>query len=210
MPRAQSRAGLIIIKDGEAMEKPTTELSINQARLSIIQGDITKQATDAIVNAANSSLMGGGGVDGAIHRAGGPAILKECKQIVSQQGRLPTGKAIITTGGNLKARFVIHTVGPIWHGGNQGEPELLANAYRESLQVAAENNLSSISFPSISTGAYGYPIAEAAKIAVNAVVSFLKENASSTKKVIFVLFDSVTFRSYASALNETSRENKEV
>jgi O-acetyl-ADP-ribose deacetylase (regulator of RNase III) len=191
------------------MEKPTTELSINQARLSVIQGDITKQATDAIVNAANSSLMGGGGVDGAIHRAGGSTILKECKQIVSQQGRLPTGKAVITTGGNLKARFVIHTVGPIWHGGNQREPELLASAYRESLQVAAENNLSSISFPSISTGAYGYPIAEAAKIAVNAVVSFLKENASSIKKVIFVLFDPTTFQSYASALNEMARENKE-
>lgn len=192
------------------MEKPATEMRIKQAVLAIIRGDITRQTTDAIVNAANSSLMGGGGVDGAIHRAGGPAILEECKQIVSRQGRLPTGKAVITTGGNLKARFVIHTVGPIWHGGNRGEPELLASAYRESLQVAAENNLSSISFPSISTGAYGYPVVEAAKVAVYAAVSFLKENATSIKQATFVLFDSTTFQSYASALNEMVRENKEV
>ncbi|MFC2004580.1 macro domain-containing protein [Chloroflexota bacterium] len=143
------------------MEKPATEISINQSKLSIIQGDITSQVTDAIVNAANSSLMGGGGVDGAIHRAGGPAILEECKQIVAKQGRLPTGQAVITTGGNLKARYVIHTVGPIWHRGDKGEPELLASAYRESLKVAVENNLSSISFPSISTGAYGYPVNQA-------------------------------------------------
>jgi len=128
------------MEEVEAMEEQATEVSINQTKLSVIQGDITKQATDAIVNAANSSLMGGGGVDGAIHRAGGPAILEECKQIVSKQGRLPTGKAVITTGGNLKARFVIHTVGPIWHGGNSGEPELLASAYQESLKVAAKNN----------------------------------------------------------------------
>lgn len=192
------------------MEKPATEMRIKQAVLAIIRGDITRQTTDAIVNAANSSLMGGGGVDGAIHRAGGPAILEECKQIVSRQGRLPTGKAVITTGGNLKARFVIHTVGPIWHGGNRGEPELLASAYRESLRVAAENNLSSISFPSISTGAYGYPVVEAAKVAVYAAVSFLKENATSIKQATFVLFDSTTFQSYASALNEMVRENKEV
>jgi O-acetyl-ADP-ribose deacetylase (regulator of RNase III) len=191
------------------MEKPGIEVSINQARLSVIQGDITQPVTEAIVNAANSSLMGGGGVDGAIHRSGGPAILEECKQIVSRQGRLPTGKAVITTGGNLKARFVIHTVGPIWHGGNQGEPELLASAYRESLQLAAKNNLSSISFPSISTGAYGYPVAEAAKVAINTVVSFLKEGVTSIKQVIFVLFDSATFQNYASALNEMARESRE-
>ncbi len=180
------------------MDKPTTKAVINQARLSIIQGDITKQATDAIVNAANPSLMGGGGVDGAIHRAGGPAILEECKQIVARQGRLPTGKAVITTGGNLKAKFVIHTVGPVWHGGNRGEPELLASAYQESLKVAAENNLSSISFPSISTGAYGYPGAKAAEVAIRAVVTFLKERATSIKEVVFVLFDSATFEIYSS------------
>jgi len=184
------------------MEEKTTEVTINQTRLSLIQGDITKQATDAIVNAANPSLMGGGGVDGAIHRAGGPAILEKCKQIVFRQGRLPTGKAVITTGGNLKAKHVIHTVGPIWHGGNKGEPELLASAYRESLKLAAENNLSSISFPSISTGAYGYPVAEAAKVAIGAVCSFLKEHTTSLKEVVFVLFDRGIFEDYSSALAE--------
>ncbi|MFC1985246.1 O-acetyl-ADP-ribose deacetylase, partial [Chloroflexota bacterium] len=167
------------------------------------QGDITRQGTDAIVNAANSGLMGGGGVDGAIHRAGGPAILEECNQIVGRQGRLPKGQAVITTGGNLKARHVIHTVGPIWQGGNKREPELLASAYLESLKVAAENNLSSISFPSISTGAYGYPVAEAAKVAIRTVASFLKEQATSTKEVVFVLFDATTFESYLSVLGDT-------
>ena len=184
------------------MDKQGMEASISQTKISIIQGDITKQATNAIVNAANSSLMGGGGVDGAIHRAGGPAILEECRQIVSRQGRLPTGKAVITSGGNLKARFVIHTVGPIWHGGNKGEPELLASAYQESLKVAAENNLTSISFPSISTGAYGYPVTEAAKVAISTVVSFLKEGVISIKEVVFVLFDPATFESYSSVLGE--------
>ena len=191
------------------MEQQVAEVSINQSKLAIIQGDITRQATDAIVNAANSSLMGGGGVDGAIHRAGGPAILEECKQIVSRQGRLPAGKAVITTGGNLKARFVIHTVGPVWHGGNKGEPELLASAYQESLKVAAESNLSSVSFPSISTGAYGYPVAEAAKVAIRTVDSFLKEQASSIKEVVFVLFDSATFENYSSVLGEIARGSKE-
>lgn len=188
------------------MEKQATEISINQTKLSIIQGDITKQATDAIVNTANPSLMGGGGVDGAIHRAGGPAILEECRQIVSRQGQLPTGKAVITTGGNLKARFVIHTVGPVWHGGNKGEPELLASAYQESLKVAAENNLSSISFPSISTGAYGYPLAEAARVAIRTVASFLKEQSTPIKEVVFVLFDSTTFENYSSVIEEMARE----
>ena len=175
--------------------------TINQARLSIIQGDITQQTTDALVNTANSSLMGGGGVDGAIHRAGGPAILEECKQIVSRQGRLPTGKAVITTAGNMKPKHVIHTVGPIWHGGSQGEAELLASAYRESLKLAAENNLSSISFPSISTGAYGYPVDEASRVALKTVTSFLSET-TSIKEVVFVLFDVRTLDAYASALQE--------
>ena len=175
--------------------------TINQARLSIIQGDITRQTTDAIVNAANSSLMGGGGVDGAIHRAGGPAILEECKQIVSRQGRLPTGKTVITTAGNMKSKHVIHTVGPIWHGGSQGEAELLASAYRESLKLAAENNLSSMSFPSISTGAYGYPVDEASRVALKTVTSFLSET-TSIKEVVFVLFDVRTLDAYASALQE--------
>ena len=182
------------------MEKQTKEVIINQARLSIIQGDITKQSTDAIVNAANSGLMGGGGVDGAIHRAGGPAILEECKHIVANQGRLPTGKAVITTGGKLKAKHVIHTVGPIWYGGTKNEADLLTSAYQESLKLAAENNLLTISFPSISTGVYGYPVAEASTVAVNAVASFLREQVTSIKEVVFVLFDSRTYNAYYSAL----------
>jgi O-acetyl-ADP-ribose deacetylase (regulator of RNase III) len=184
------------------MEKQAREVIINQTRLSIIQGDITKQATDAIVNAANPGLMGGGGVDGAIHRAGGPAILEECKQIVAKQGRLPTGKAVITTGGNLAAKHVIHTVGPIWQGGNKGEASLLESAYRQSLKLAAAHNLTSVSFPSISTGAYGYPVAEAARVATAAVVSFLREQVTSVKEVVFVLFDSRTYDAYSSALAE--------
>jgi len=174
---------------------------INRSRLSIIQGDITQQTTEAIVNAANSGLMGGGGVDGAIHRAGGPAILEECKQIVSRQGRLPTGQAVITTAGNMKTRHVIHTVGPVWHGGKQGEPGLLESAYDESLKLAAENNLTSVSFPSISTGVYSYPVDEASRIALKTVVSFLAED-TSVEEVVFVLFDSRTFEAYNSALRE--------
>jgi O-acetyl-ADP-ribose deacetylase (regulator of RNase III) len=185
----------IISEQGERMK-----VMVNKTKVSIIQGDITKQDTEAIVNAANPSLMGGGGVDGAIHRAGGPAILVECQEIVAQQGRLPTGKAVITTGGNLKAQYVIHTVGPIWHGGSRNEAELLESAYYECLKLATENKLASISFPSISTGAYGYPVDEAAKIAVRTVVSFLKEQATSLKDVVFVLFDSQTYQSYCSAL----------
>ena len=185
-----------------AIEEQAMELTINRTKLTIIQGDITKQATDAIVNAANPSLMGGGGVDGAIHRVGGPAILEECKKIVARQGRLPTGKAVITTGGNLKARYVIHTVGPIWHGGSRSESELLKSAYYECLQLATENKLASISFPSISTGAYGYPVDEAARIALSTVFSFLKEQATSLKDVVFVLFESRTYQSYCAALQE--------
>jgi O-acetyl-ADP-ribose deacetylase (regulator of RNase III) len=176
------------------------DATVNKTKVSMIQGDITKQATDAIVNAANSSLMGGGGVDGAIHRAGGPAILEECRKIVAQQGRLPTGKAVITVGGNLKARYVIHTVGPIWHGGDRNEAELLRSAYRECLRLATEKELASISFPSISTGAYGYPVDDAARTAISTVVSFLKEQATSLTNVVFVLFDSRTYESYRSAL----------
>ncbi|NWF77503.1 MAG: O-acetyl-ADP-ribose deacetylase [Chloroflexi bacterium] len=176
------------------------EVIVNKTKVSIIQGDVTEQATDAIVNAANPGLMGGGGVDGAIHRAGGPAILEECKKIVARQGRLPTGQAVITTGGNLKARYVIHTVGPVWHGGSRNEAELLRSAYYECLKLATENKLTSISFPSISTGAYGYPLDEAAKVAVSTVVSFLKKQATSLKDVVLVLFDSRTYQSYRSAL----------
>ena len=175
------------------------EVTINGSKVSLLQGDITRQATDAIVNAANSSLMGGGGVDGAIHRAGGPAILEECRQIVSRQGRLPAGQAVITTGGNLAARHVIHTVGPVWHGGDGNEAELLASAYRESLKVAVEQGLTSVSFPSISTGAYGYPVDEAAEVALGTVIDFLQD-VTSIGEVSFVLFDARTYASYQRAL----------
>lgn len=183
-------------------------VTINKTKVSIIQGDITKQATEAMVNAANPSLMGGGGVDGAIHRAGGPAILEECKKIVARQGRLPTGKAAMTSGGNLTARHVIHTVGPVWHGGRRNESELLKSAYYECLQLATASKLGSISFPSISTGAYGYPLDEAARIAVSTAVSFLKQQATSLQEVVFVLFDARTHESYRSALEEATGSSK--
>ncbi len=177
-------------------------ITVGRASLSLVQGDITKQATDAIVNAANSGLMGGGGVDGAIHRAGGEAIKEECRQIIARMGRLPTGKAVITTGGNLKARYVIHTVGPVWHGGSKGEAELLAGAYLESLKLAAERKLKSVAFPSISTGVYGYPVAKAAEIALNTVIDFLKDELTSVQQVIFVLYDSDTYQTYVARLDE--------
>ena len=183
-----------------------TEVTVNHARLSIVQGDITQQNTDAIVNAANSSLMGGGGVDGAIHRTGGPVILEECKKIVAAQGRLPTGQAVITSAGNMKANHVIHTVGPVWRGGNNREPELLASAYRESLQLAADNQLTSVAFPSISTGAYGYPVDHAARVALKEVVSFISKDITSVKEIVFVLFDSRTLAAYSSALEEKTEE----
>jgi O-acetyl-ADP-ribose deacetylase (regulator of RNase III) len=176
------------------------ETKINETVLRITQGDITREPSDAIVNAANSSLMGGGGVDGAIHRAGGPAILEECKAIVARQGRLPTGQAVITTGGNLPAKYVIHTVGPVWHGGSHGEASLLASAYRESLTLASERKLASLAFPSISTGAYGYPVAEAARVALGTVIDFLREGQTSLREVVFVLFDGRTLAAYEEAL----------
>jgi O-acetyl-ADP-ribose deacetylase (regulator of RNase III) len=181
------------------------EIIVNQTQLTLVQGDITKQTTDAIVNAANSSLMGGGGVDGAIHRAGGPTILEECKQIVAKQGRLLPGKAVITTGGNLPAKYVIHTVGPIWNGGKSNEAQILASAYRESLKIAEAKKLASISFPSISTGAYRYPLEQAAKVALGTVITFLKEEAVSLKEVRFVLFDSRTYGVYQQILQLLSK-----
>lgn len=174
---------------------------VNKSMLILIQGDITTEETDVIVNAADPSLMGGGGVDGAIHRAGGSAILEECKKIRATQGELPTGKAVITTAGNLRAKYVIHTVGPIWRGGDYGEPELLKSCYLESLKLAVANNCESIAFPSISTGAYGYPVEKAAPIALEAVISFLKEN-SSIKEVRFVLFNLPTFEAYKNAVEQ--------
>jgi O-acetyl-ADP-ribose deacetylase (regulator of RNase III) len=166
--------------------------------LVLLTGDITQQDTGAIVNAANSSLMGGGGVDGAIHRAGGPAILEECKQVVARQGSLPAGQAVATTGGRLGARYVIHTVGTIWRGGTAGEPGQLASCYRESLRIADGLKLTNIAFPSISTGAFGYPVAEAAKVALAAVVEGLRA-AEHVSEARFVLFDQRTFTEYANA-----------
>ncbi|MBE3599107.1 MAG: O-acetyl-ADP-ribose deacetylase [Limnochordaceae bacterium] len=169
-------------------------------RLVAVQGDITRQDVDAIVNAANSSLMGGGGVDGAIHRAGGPAILEACKAIVQEQGPLPPGQAVATTGGRLLARYVIHTVGPVWRGGGRGEPEVLRSAYRNSLAIAARKGLRTVAFPSISTGAYGYPIEEAAPVALAAVRDFIVQRKAvgplSLEEVRFVLFTRGDFEVY--------------
>lgn len=166
-----------------------------ETRIEILQGDITKLDVDAIVNAANSSLMGGGGVDGAIHRAGGPVILEQCRQIVARQGRCDTGNAVITSGGTLPAKYVIHTVGPVWRGGNSNEDKLLANAYLNSLKLALENNIETIAFPNISTGVYGFPKERAALIAVHTVQEFLKEN-KQMSKVYFVCFDQENYILY--------------
>lgn len=183
------------------------ELTINKTRLTLVQGDITRQDTDVIVNAANSGLLGGGGVDGAIHRAGGPAILEECRRIRAERGPLPTGQAVITTGGNLKARHVIHTVGPVWQGGHSEEAELLASAYRESLKLVVSMRLSSVSFPSISTGAYGYPVTEAAEVALKSVTDFLRRE-GSPEEVVFVLFSEPVHRVYEQTLQKLMREMK--
>jgi O-acetyl-ADP-ribose deacetylase (regulator of RNase III) len=179
------------------------EFKVGNAIVRLVRRDITEMETDAIVNAANSSLMGGGGVDGTIHRKGGPKILEECKRIRATewpQG-LPTGKAVITGAGNLKARHVIHTVGPIWHRGNRGEPELLAQAYQNSLRLAVAKRLKTVAFPSISTGAYGYPIEDACRVALKAVKEFL-EKEDSLDEVIFVLFSESAFEVYADKAEE--------
>ena len=169
--------------------------------VKLIQGDITRETTDAIVNAANSSLLGGGGVDGAIHRAGGAAILEECQAIRARQGECPTGQAVVTSGGNLKARFVIHTVGPVWHGGDRGEAEQLASCYRNSLRLAVEHKLRAVAFPSVSTGAYRYPVGQAAEVAIDTVAQFLTQTPGAPDEVRFVLFDQGTFDAYKDALD---------
>lgn len=174
-------------------------LFAGRSRIEILQGDITEQSTDAIVNAANSSLMGGGGVDGAIHRKGGPSILEECQKIRSALWKdgLPPGKAVITRGGRLKARYVIHTVGPVWHGGQNGEPETLMACYSNSLLLAASKELKSLSFPAISTGAYGYPIEMASEIALQTTNEFLLRNQrTSIQEFSFVLFTQQDLRIY--------------
>ncbi|MCW4031199.1 MAG: O-acetyl-ADP-ribose deacetylase [Candidatus Bathyarchaeota archaeon] len=179
------------------------EFQVGKAIVRLIRGDLTEMKTDAIVNAANSSLMGGGGVDGAIHQKGGPQILEECKKIRLEewpQG-LPTGKAVITGAGNLKARHVIHTVGPVWRGGKQGEPLLLTQAYQNSLSLALMNGLRTVAFPSISTGAYGYPIEDSCQVALDAVKEFLqKEN--KFDEVIFVLFSEIAYKVYVDKAKE--------
>jgi O-acetyl-ADP-ribose deacetylase len=178
--------------------------NVPQGLIQVHQGDITKMDTDAIVNAANSSLLGGGGVDGAIHRAGGRQILEACMQIRARQGGCATGEAVITTGGNLPARYVIHTVGPVWQGGNRNEPQLLANAYRNSLQLAVENNCRTIAFPNISTGIYGYPKELAAQVAISTVNQFVKDNPGIVDAIIFVCFDDENFNIYQQTLSGNS------
>lgn len=168
--------------------------------------DITRETTDAIVNAANSSLLGGGGVDGAIHRAGGPAILAECRHIVGKIGRLAAGNAVITTGGELSAKYVIHTVGPIYRGGNRRESETLESCHRESIRLADEKQLTSLSFPAISTGAFGYPVTEAAAIAVASTAEALAF-AKYVCVVRFVLFDAATLREYRQAGEKFAQVN---
>lgn len=173
-----------------------------ETTLELIQGDITKAEVDAIVNAANEKLIGGGGVDGAIRRAGGDEVVKECDEIRARQGGCPTGTAVITTGGNLPAQYIIHTVGPIWNGGNAGEAALLASCYRESLQLAAENGVKSIAFPSISTGVYGYPTEKAAIVALETIRDMAESNATMPELIQFVLFDDATYGCYSDALSD--------
>ena len=190
------------------MQTSTIRFLLDGGRAIEIRGpaNITEETTDAIVNAANSSLLGGGGVDGAIHRAGGPAILAECRQIVSKIGRLPTGQAVITTGGQLAAKHVIHTVGPVYRRGEDGVAETLASCHRESVRLADEHTLRSLAFPAISTGAFGYPVTEAAPIAISATVEAL----ISCKHVTtcrFVLFDIATARAFERAAENLYQSN---
>lgn len=174
------------------------EFKVGKAKIQLVLGDITEASVDAIVNAANQSLIGGGGVDGAIHSRGGPTIIEECRQIRKSMwpNGLPTGKAVITSEGNLKARYVIHTVGPVWQGGSRSEPVRLANAYANSLRLAVTNKLKTVAFPSISTGAYGYPVEKASRIALESTKTFL-ETRDNIDAVIFDLFSERDFRIYS-------------
>lgn len=190
------------------MHQTETETEIAGARLLLLRGDITEQDVDAVVNAANSSLLGGGGVDGAIHRRGGPVILDECRAI--RRTRYPdgmaAGNAVSTKAGALPARRVIHTVGPIWHGGRSGEPDVLASAYRSSLDVASAERLHRIAFPSIATGAYGYPVESAAAVALSTVRDWLLEHrGSGIREVRFVLFSESDLDAYRRALTTLTR-----
>lgn len=174
-----------------------TEVKINKSTLSLVEGDITNEGTDAIVNAANTRLAGGAGVDGATHKAGGPAIMEECRKI----GGCPTGQAVITTGGNLKAKYVIHTVGPVYKDGSKGEAKLLKSAHLESLKLASAKGLKSISFPAISTGVYGYPVDKAANIALATAIDYLQEHADM-ELIRFVLFGSKTYDIFSEELKK--------
>ncbi len=173
------------------------EFQVGKTVVRLVKGDITEMATDAIVNAANHSLMGGGGVDGAIHLRGGPKILEECRKIRATKypDGLPTGQAIITSAGNLKAKHVVHTVGPVWSGGNRQESKLLAEAYVNSLRLVIVNRLRSVAFPSISTGAYGYPVKEASQVALRTIKEFL-EREDNLAEVVFVLFSDADLQVY--------------
>lgn len=173
---------------------------ISKTKLEVLRGDITKVAVDAIVNAANTSLLGGGGVDGAIHRTGGPAILEGCRKIIAKQGGCKVGEAVITTAGNLPSKFVIHTVGPVWNDGAKNEEEKLANCYRNSLQLALAHNCQTIAFPNISTGVYKFPKEKAAQIAVDTVLEFISST-NKIEKVIFVCFDEDNFNYLEQYLN---------
>jgi O-acetyl-ADP-ribose deacetylase (regulator of RNase III) len=195
----RSAEGLVSAYDrGSDMQREIT--LANGRRLILLEGDITRLAVDAIANAANSALAGGGGVDGAIHRAGGPAIMAELDRIRPALGRLPAGQAVATTAGRLPARYVFHASGPIWHGGERGEPEALVSCYRVCLALAEERVLRSVSFPSISTGVYGYPLELAAPIAVNEILAFLSARAVSVVEVWMVLFDKTSYLAYERAL----------
>jgi O-acetyl-ADP-ribose deacetylase (regulator of RNase III) len=194
------------MEKGKGMGKEM--IRIGDTVLRLVAGDITEQAVDAVVNAANSSLMGGGGVDGAIHRRGGAAILAECQEIRRTrypQG-LPTGQAVATTGGKLPARRVVHTVGPIWHGGGRGEEEELASAYRNSLECAREEGARTVAFPSISTGTFGYPLELAAPIALRTVAAYLEEHPGTFAEVRFVLFSAGDLEAYQGALEKLAGE----
>ncbi|MFC1667859.1 O-acetyl-ADP-ribose deacetylase [Chlamydiota bacterium] len=180
-------------------------VTIHNTTLKLVQGDITLQDTEAIVNAANSSLMGGGGVDGAIHRAGGPSILEECKKNRQKKGTCPPGQAVITTGGNLQASYVIHTVGPIWNGGNRNECDVLAQSYTNSLVLAERKGIKTISFPSISTGAYRFPIEEAARLALKMVSEYV-QGKTRIEEVRFILFSQADYNTYCSLLAEMYHE----
>jgi O-acetyl-ADP-ribose deacetylase (regulator of RNase III) len=186
-------------------------IDLSEGRLLVIVGpaDITRENVDAIVNAANSSLMGGGGVDGAIHAAGGPEIKEHCRKIVAHQGSLPRGQAVATTGGRLPARYVIHTVGPIWSGGNHGEPDALASCHRQSIRVADELQIASVAFPAISTGIFGYPVELAAPVALSSALEAL-QTTQYVREVRFVLYDVATRQHFSQAAGNLKLHTSEI